>query len=204
MFLKKSGNAPGGPPVESPRHPLDWEAPCGEGPSPTMKLREELLIGKPLEPGQELLLSILLAREFATRITDERLFKPAGITDQQFNVLRILRGGPEEGYLIREIRRRIISRSADVPRLVDRMMKAGLVRRREDPNDRRGCLVQLTPEGRDLEARLAPLHTAVCAEVDAVLTPAENEALVDLLQKLREGIQERLGPGEGCGAEARD
>ena len=112
MFLKKSGKGPGGPPVETLRHPLDWEAPRGQGPIPTMNLREELLIGKPLEPGQELLLSILLAREFATRITDERLFKPAGITDQQFNVLRILRGGPQEGYLIREIRRSIIARSA--------------------------------------------------------------------------------------------
>ncbi|BDU75249.1 MarR family winged helix-turn-helix transcriptional regulator [Mesoterricola sediminis] len=158
-----------------------------------MDIREELLIGKPLEPGQEQLLSILLAREFVTRLTDERLFKPAGITDQQFNVLRILKGGPEEGYLIRELRRRIISRSADVPRLVDRMMKAGLVRRREDPSDRRGCLVQLTPEGRALEARLAPLHSALCAEVGAILSAEENRTLTDLLQKLREGIQAGLG-----------
>ena len=161
-----------------------------------MQLREELLVGKTMEPGQELLLSILLCREYVTRISDERLFKPAGITDQQFNVLRILKGGPEEGYLIREIRRRIISRSADVPRLVDRMVKGGLVYRREDPGDRRGCLVQLTPEGRALEARLAPVHTALCREIDAVLGGEEGRTLVALHQKLREGIQARLGSGE--------
>lgn len=157
-----------------------------------MQLREELLINKPLEPGQELLLSILLCREYATRLSDERLFKPAGITDQQFNVLRILKGGPDDGYLIRELRRRIISRSADVPRLVDRMVKAGLVCRREDPNDRRGCLVKLTPEGRALEARLAPVHTALCREIDGLLGPEEGRALIALQQKLREGMQERL------------
>jgi DNA-binding MarR family transcriptional regulator len=161
-----------------------------------MQLREELLIGKTMDPGQELLLSILLAREYVTRISDERLFKPAGITDQQFNVLRILRGGPEEGYLIRELRRRIISRSADVPRLVDRMVKAGLVCRREDPEDRRGCLVRLTPEGRALEARLAPVHTALCRELDGVLVPEEGQTLIALHQKLREGLRERLDAPE--------
>jgi DNA-binding MarR family transcriptional regulator len=160
-----------------------------------MQLREELLIGKPMDPGQELLLSILLCREYVTRISDERLFKPAGITDQQFNVLRILKGGPEEGYLIREIRRRVISRSADVPRLVDRMVKAGFVERCEDPTDRRGCLVKLTPEGRALEAKLAPVHTALCGELDAVLGPEESRALISLHQKLREGIQLRLENG---------
>jgi len=161
-----------------------------------MHLREELLIGRPMEPGQELLLSILLCREYCTRISDERLFKPAGITDQQFNVLRILKGGPAEGYLIRELRRRIISRSADVPRLVDRMVKAGLVLRQEDPSDRRGCLVKLTPEGRVLEAKLAPIHTALCKEIDGIMTGEETRTLVTLHQKLRDGIRDHLGAGE--------
>jgi DNA-binding MarR family transcriptional regulator len=158
-----------------------------------MHLRDELLMNKLPVPGQEILLSTLLGREYMSRLSEERLFKPAGITDQQFNVLRILKGGPEEGYLIREIRRRIISRSADVPRLVDRMVKAGLVCRQEDPADRRGCLVRLTPEGRDLEARLAPAHLALCQEVDGILEPEEGRTLIALQQKLREGIQARLG-----------
>jgi DNA-binding MarR family transcriptional regulator len=158
-----------------------------------MHLRDELLIGKTMDPGQEVLLSVLLCREYLTRISDERLFKPAGITDQQFNVLRILKGGPEEGYLIREIRRRIISRSADVPRLVDRMVRGNLVLRREDPTDRRGCLVLLTPEGRALEAKLAPVHTALCKEIDGLLDEEESRVLVTLHQKLRDGIKARLG-----------
>jgi len=161
-----------------------------------MQLRDELHINKSMDPGQELLLSILLCREYATRLSDERLFRPAGITDQQFNVLRILKGGPAEGYLIREIRRRIISRNADVPRLVDRMVKSGLVARRADPNDRRGCLVQLTPAGLALEARLAPVHTALCREVDGVLDPEEGRTLLALQQKLRDGIRDRLDAGE--------
>jgi len=160
-----------------------------------MLLRDELQITRSLEPGQELLLSVLLTREQVSRISDDRLFKPAGITDQQFNVLRILKGGPAEGYLIREIRKRMISRSADVPRLVDRMMRAGLVQRCEDPTDRRGSLVRLTEQGAALEAKLGPVHTALCREMAQVLAPEDTQAVCALLQQLRDGIRNRLVGG---------
>ncbi len=157
-----------------------------------MPIRDELLITKDMHPGQELLLSILLTREFVSRLSDERLFKPAGITDQQFNVLRIVKGGPAEGSLIREIRRRILTCRADVPRLVDRMVRAGLVTRREDPADRRGCLVSLTVEGDRLAAQLAPVHDALCREVEALL-PAESRAMLSgLLEEFRAGIQKKF------------
>jgi DNA-binding MarR family transcriptional regulator len=160
-----------------------------------MNLRDELHLTKAMEPGQELLLALLLTREHASRLSEERLFRPAAITDQQFNVLRILRGGPKEGYLIREIRRRMISRNADVPRLVDRMVRADLVSRCEDPADRRGCLVRLTPAGEALEVKLAPMHTALCKEVGGILEDWETKALLGLLQQLRDGMKGRLGAG---------
>ncbi|BDU71966.1 MarR family winged helix-turn-helix transcriptional regulator [Mesoterricola silvestris] len=157
-----------------------------------MPVRDELLITKDIHPGQELLLSILLTRELVSRWSDERLFKPAGITDQQFNVMRILKGGPPEGSLIREIRRRILTCRADVPRLVDRMVRGGLVTRREDPADRRGCRVSLTPRGAELEARLAPVHDALCREVEELLSREDREALQGLLDAFRAGIQRKL------------
>ena len=159
-----------------------------------MKLHDELHLNKPLEPGQEIMVAVLLTREYVGRISEERLFKPAGITDQQFNVLRILKGGPADGYLIREIRTRMISHSADVPRLVERMVKAGLVQRREDPADRRGSLVRLTPAGENLEARLAPIHSDLCREVAGILEDWESKAMLGLLQQLRDGIAARLQP----------
>ena len=157
-----------------------------------MKLQEELHINKAMEPGQEIMLAVLLTREYVGRLSDERLFKPAQITDQQFNVLRILKGGPVQGYLIREIRNRMLSHSADVPRLVERMVRAGLVERREDPADRRGSLVNLTPAGEALEASLAPVHSSLCREVAATMEDWESKALLGLLQQLRDGISARL------------
>ncbi|MCE1229846.1 MAG: hypothetical protein LWX11_10225 [Firmicutes bacterium] len=49
-----------------------------------------------------------LAREQRLWLLEERIFKPSGLTNQPFDVLRILKGGPEEGYTIGEIRRRMI------------------------------------------------------------------------------------------------
>ncbi len=160
-----------------------------------MPIREELQITKTMSPGQELLLSILLTREVVARLSDERLFRPAGITDQQFNVLRIVKGGPPEGSLIREIRRRILTCRADVPRLVDRMVRAGLVTRREDPADRRGCLVSLTAAGEELLAALAPVHDALCREVAALLPEEARIALSGHLEALRAGIQRTFREG---------
>jgi DNA-binding MarR family transcriptional regulator len=155
-----------------------------------MNLREELLIGKPLEPGQETILAVLLTREYLARLADEQLFKPEGITDQQYNLLRILKGGPGEGYLLREIRPRMIARNADVPRLVDRLQARGLVQRTTDPVDRRGCRVRITSEGMALENRLAEPLGALHKKLEKLLPADETATLWRLLECLRDGIRE--------------
>lgn len=159
-----------------------------------MHLRDELMIRKSLAPGHELALAILLTREHLTRLFEEQIFKGRGITDQQFNVLRILKGGPEEGYLIREIRRRMIYRNADVPRLVDRLVKQGLVERRECPTDRRGCMVCLTSAGDLLQASIRPLHDELCARLERSLAEPERRALLGSMERLRDDFREQLGP----------
>jgi DNA-binding MarR family transcriptional regulator len=74
---------------------------------------------------------------------------------------------------------------------IDRVEAMGLVRRRPDPNDRRGTLVALTPKGRALADRAIKLHFAALAEEFAVLTAAERKALASLLSKLLAGVESR-------------
>ncbi len=151
-----------------------------------MHLREELKISKPIEPGHEVALALLLTREYVARILDEQVFKKVEITDQQFNVLRILKGGPIEGYLIREIKGRMIYRNADVPRLVDRLATQGLVKRCENPEDRRGSRIRLTAKGDALQDRVRPVHGRVCKELDGCLSDKERLLLLDMLERLRD------------------
>ncbi len=157
-----------------------------------MHLRDELKINRPLAPGHELALGVLLTREYVGRLFEKALFEGAGITDQQFNVLRILKGGPTEGYLIRDIRTRMIYRFADVPRLVNRLTAQGLVARCENPADRRGSRIRITPQGLALEAQIHNQHDELCAEVAKGLSDAERLTLLDLLERLRNGLRDRL------------
>ncbi len=151
-----------------------------------MHLREELKIGKPIEPGHEVALALLLTREYVSRILDEQVFKKVEITDQQFNVLRILKGGPKEGYLIGEIKGRMIFRNADVPRLVNRLTAQGLVKRCENPRDRRGSRIRLTPKGDAFQDKVRPIHARVCEGIDGCLTDDERNHLLNLLERLRD------------------
>lgn len=159
-----------------------------------MHLRDELHISKPLTGGHEVALALLLTREYVARLFEERIFKPSGLTDQQFNLLRILKGGPPEGYLIKDLRCRVIYRFADIPRLVDRLAALGLAEKTPCPLDRRGSRVRLTPAGLALEARLRRGHAALCRQLDQCLQPEERRQLLSLLERLRDDYREALRP----------
>jgi DNA-binding MarR family transcriptional regulator len=157
-----------------------------------MHIREELQIAKPLDPGHEVALALLLTREYVARLFDECLYEPEGISDQQFNVLRILKGGPKDGYLVKDIRCRMIYRFADVPRLVNRLEARGLVKRCENPADRRGSRVQITAKGVALEAKMHGRHNALCQQVDRCMTSDEREILLAILERLRNDHRAQL------------
>ena len=117
-------------------------------------------------------------------LTDEfnALFKSEGISSPQYNVLRILAGGPIGGAPCQYIKDRLINRVPDVTRLVDRMQVAGLTSRHQDENDRRVVLVKLTAKGSKLCKRLdLPLMTMHRQQFDG-LSRSRLEELHDTLQ----------------------
>ncbi len=106
-----------------------------------LSLREEIRQNKPFaSPAQEALLALsrttdLLQRRFA------ELVEPYGISLQQYNVLRILRGAGQEGTPTLEIADRMIQRTPGITRLLDKLEAKHLVRRKRCPEDRRQVLV---------------------------------------------------------------
>ncbi len=158
-----------------------------------MHLREELKLSKPPEPGHEVALALLLTREYVARLQDKEVFDRSEVSDQQYNVLRILRGGPKEGYLIKDLRCRMIYRFADVPRLVNRLVAQKLVTRTPCPHDRRGSMIRITDKGLAVEAKVRESMEALTRKLDQSLSAAEREQLLMLLERLRDDYREQLG-----------
>jgi DNA-binding MarR family transcriptional regulator len=124
------------------------------------------------------------------RVTDRlrrelaAVVEPHGVTGQQFNVLRILRGAGGEGLPTLEIGERMIEQAPGVTRLLDRLERKGWVERRRCPIDRRRVLCRITDAGL---AMLAGLDEPVARFDDRsllALSPREQAALVDLLERL--------------------
>jgi DNA-binding MarR family transcriptional regulator len=110
-------------------------------------------------------------------------FKSAGITNQQFNILRILKGQHPKSVSASEIKSRMLDRNSDVSRLVDRLALKKLIHKQTCPNDKRAADITITETGL---TTLAELEKRKC-EIDGVLKLSESEArqLSDLLDKAR-------------------
>jgi DNA-binding MarR family transcriptional regulator len=92
----------------------------------------------------------------------EALLAVHGISEAQFNALRILRGAGPKGLPTQQIAERLITRQPDVTRLVDRMCAARLAKRVKCKEDRRVVYVVLAPAGlnllQTLDAPIDDLH----------------------------------------------
>lgn len=148
-------------------------------------LRDEIHQTKPFTSLQEE--ATLGVVRTATRLQDasEKVFKSAGITGTQYNVLRILRGAEPSGLCRNELRDRMLTRMPDVTRLLDRMEKADLVERSREGEDRRMVSTRITKEGQRLLAELDPKVFAVHKRVLSHVTETQLHSLIDLLTLVR-------------------
>lgn len=91
-------------------------------------------------------------------ILGRALEEECGLTHLMYEVLLILGRAGEPGLSMRAIAQEQVLTTGGATRLVDRMETAGLVQRAEDPGDRRGRLVRLTPFGADTAIRASRVH----------------------------------------------
>jgi DNA-binding MarR family transcriptional regulator len=145
---------------------------------------------KPFRSLQEQLVINLMR---TTRAVEEGwiqyLKRTAGISPSQYNILRILRGARPKAVRISDISDRMITRDPDVTRLVDRLIKQGLVRRERDTGDRRVVLVEITAAGLGLLARLDGPAGEYTDSAMAGLKQQQLRTLDTLLNEIRAGIR---------------
>jgi DNA-binding MarR family transcriptional regulator len=127
----------------------------------------------------------LLRTADAVKRSLAQVIEPHGITPQQYNVLRILRGAGADGIPTLTIGERMIEQTPGVTRLVDRLERKGLVARTPCAKDRRRVFCRITTKGLDLLRELDDPVNRWDSQAVSVLPPSELDLLVDLLDRVR-------------------
>jgi DNA-binding MarR family transcriptional regulator len=113
-----------------------------------------------------------------------QMLKPYGISPQQYNILRILKGSHPKTASIKYLTERMLDRMSNASRLVDKLKAKGLVERIECPNDRRQVEISITEKGMDLLVKAsAEMQKSMSGEIS--LTEEEAGILSDLLDRFR-------------------
>ena len=153
----------------------------------TSALQREIRQNRPFKTlHQEATLGVLRTADLLRRRVSSVVEK-YGVTLQQFNVLRILRGagGPLPTL---EIGERMVEQAPGVTRLLDRIEAKGWVTRERCREDRRQVLVTITPAGLELLARMDETVDGEDTDALAMLDDAETERLIELLDRIRAGL----------------
>lgn len=131
----------------------------------------------------------LMANIAVTSIWGQGFFlkaiKPHGLSINQHNVLRILRGRHPEALSRNTILESMFDKNSNVTRLIDKLIDKGLVERKFCPNDRRQIEVNLTEKGLKKLDEMEDLIPSL-VEKYRHLTPEEVQTLNTLLDKIRE------------------
>ncbi len=132
---------------------------------------------------QDALIAIVRAADRVKREVAQ-VIEPHGVTLQQYNVLRILRGAGPEGLPTLEVGARMMEQAPGVTRLVERLVRKHLVARARGHEDARQVICRITPRGLALLARMdRPVLEADTAAVSG-LSRMEQLRLTALLARL--------------------
>ncbi len=139
---------------------------------------------------QEAHLNLVRTADMLHRTIEAAVFVPAGLSDAQYNVLRILRGAGDSGLRCSDIAARLITSDPDITRLLDRLVKRGLVTRQRDSEDRRVVRATITPNGLELLTPLdQPLLDAHRRSL-SVLSQRELRSLIKMLERIRASLDD--------------
>ncbi|MBT0809892.1 MarR family transcriptional regulator [Litoribacter ruber] len=148
-----------------------------------MKIEEAIKQKKFKDPYNKALVNMLYTNSYIVS-HQGKLFKPYGLSPEQYNVLRILRGMHPEPVTVSTIQDRMLNKMSNASRLVEKLKQKELVRRSECPTDRRQVDITITEEGLKMLAELEEQVNQFNRQI-LQLDEQELDRLNDLLDKLR-------------------
>ena len=153
---------------------------------PSGSLRTEIQQSRPFRShSQEAVLGLLRTTDILRRVLS-RVLEGHGVTQQQYNVLRILRGAGEKGLPTLAIAERMVEHAPGITRLIDRLEKKGWVERQRSTGDRRRVVCRITGSGLELLRELDPPIDDLDDSWLAMLSEDEQIQLIRLLDRIRE------------------
>jgi DNA-binding MarR family transcriptional regulator len=151
-----------------------------------MTLEEELKNSKPIAPNARAVLNIIFTASWLDCLMS-RSMRPYGLTNPQYNILRILKGSYPRGLSVLDIKSRMLDRSSNVSRLVEKLREQGLAERTPSADDRRMVVVNITEKGLDLLEHIGvDIFDNQGQHPGGKMTEAELVQLGLLLDKIRE------------------
>ena len=148
-----------------------------------MKLEHAIKSNKFRDEGHKATLNILYTAYWLKTIFSSSM-KEMGMTSEQFNVMRILKGKHPEEMCVRDIGSRMIEKSSNVPRIIDRLVEKKYVKRTTSKEDKRETLISLTDKGIKQLAEASRIMDEVGMKALGI-NNEEAAQLNELLEKLR-------------------
>jgi DNA-binding MarR family transcriptional regulator len=156
-------------------------------------LQDEIKQTKPFRSSAEEVVVSILRTAAVMQRSLAQVVEAHGITIQQYNVLRILRGAGDAGLPTLAIRDRMVEEAAGITRLLDKLESAGHVIRERSTPDRRQVLCHITPKGESLIVSLDAPVDAANKRASAHLDDEERTHLVELLGAVRASLVNHAG-----------
>ena len=149
-----------------------------------MKIEEAIQQKKFISEHQKALINLIYTSGQVLS-SNTRLLRPFNISQQQFNILRILRGMNPQPATVKLLTERMLDKMSNASRLVEKLKQKGLVERVISENDRRRVDISITDEGLKLVEAASIVIEEDMGRVREVLTEEEARQLSDLLDKVR-------------------
>lgn len=149
-----------------------------------MKIEDILKSTVPMDNSKKIILNVLYTENVITENFNE-ILKPYDISGEQYNVLRILRGQKGNPSNMCMIQERMLAKTSNTTRLVDKLLLKELVTRKVCPENRRKIEVLITQKGLDVLKELDPKVTQHEESFSKNLNAEEINLLNQLLEKYR-------------------
>lgn len=150
-----------------------------------MKVEFELKNSKPMAPRQRAIVNVLFTASWLDCLLTRGL-RPFGLTHPQYNILRILNGSHPKGLSVLDIKSRMIDRSSNVSRLVEKLRQNNLAERVPHSEDRRMVVITISEAGKKLLVDIEKALFSADGMPGHALSEAEATELAYLLDKMRD------------------